>query len=83
MSRTVAELLAAMDSRELAEWQAFAQLEPFGEVRDDLRAGVVASTVANVNRGKGGKAFQPSDFLLYREPQTTDDHVKILKMWAL
>jgi hypothetical protein len=33
---------------ELAEWAAYYQCEPFGEERADLRAGIVASVIANV-----------------------------------
>ena len=47
---TVAELLSRTTSRELSEWMVYYELEPFGEERADLRAGIVASTVANVNR---------------------------------
>lgn len=42
---------------------AYYQLEPFGEERDDLRSGIIASTIANANRGKGQKPFKPSDFM--------------------
>ena len=59
---TVAELLARIDSAELTEWMAYSQIEPFGEERADLRAGIVASTTANVWSGKG-KSFKPSDFM--------------------
>jgi len=31
--------------------------------RDDFRAGIVASVIANVNRGKGAKPFTPQDFM--------------------
>lgn len=31
--------------------------------RGDFHAGVVASTIANVNRARGQKAFKPSDFM--------------------
>lgn len=44
------------------EWLAYYELEPFGEVRADLRAGIVASVIANANRVKG-KAFSPQDFM--------------------
>ena len=54
--------MARCDSREFAEWLAYYELEPWGEERADLRAGIVASTIANVHRGKG-KAFQPGDFM--------------------
>ena len=60
---TVGEMLTRMSSRELSEWMAYATLEPFGEERADLRAGIVASTVANVHRGKGDKPIPPTDFL--------------------
>ena len=60
---TVRELLARMDSRELAEWQAYYRLEPFGQERADLRAGIVASTLANIHRDPKRKAFAPEDFM--------------------
>ncbi len=67
---TVRQLLASCDSRELAEWMAYEQVEPFGDARGDLQAGVVASTIANVNRGKRAKSYKPQDFLLqFRKPQ--------------
>lgn len=55
--------MSRCDSRQFAEWQAYYQLEPWGEERADLRAGIIASTIANVNRGKGQRAFTPSDFM--------------------
>ena len=39
------------------------RIEPFGEYGDYFRAGIVASTIANVNRGKDQKAFTPHDFM--------------------
>lgn len=60
---TVAEMLSRISSRELSEWLAYSQIEPFGEERADLRAGIVASTVFNVNRGKGQKARTPQEFM--------------------
>jgi hypothetical protein len=56
-------MLAEMTSTQFAEWMAYAQLEPWGEERADLRAGIVASTVANSMRGKKGKPFKPADFI--------------------
>ncbi len=60
---TVAELLERISARELMEWTAYYQIEPFGEERADLRMGVLASTFANVNRGKHQKPFSPDDFM--------------------
>ena len=80
---TVRELLARIDSRELSEWMTYYLEDPFGSERDDLQAGIIASTVANANTGKG-KAFQPQDFMPYikEKEQTTDDMRTILNMMA-
>lgn len=40
---------------------AFYELEPFGEERDDLRMGILASTVANIGT-QGRQHFTPADF---------------------
>jgi len=81
---TVRELLARIDSRELAEWMAFYGIEPFGGVRGDLQAGVIASTIANVNKGKRGKAFTPGDFMpLMKKPkQSEDEMINIMNAMA-
>lgn len=60
-----------MSSPQLTGWLAFFELEPFGAGREDLRAGLVASVVANsaFGRGKGAKTYKPSDFFEnLREP---------------
>lgn len=58
-----------MSSRLLTEWMVFAKLEPFGERRGDLRAAIVAATIANANRGKNQKAYKVEDFM----PKLGDD----------
>jgi hypothetical protein len=62
---TVSRLLAETTSAELTEWMAFYQLEPFGPERGDLQAGIVAATVANVNRDakKQKKPYSAQDFM--------------------
>jgi len=59
----VRELLGRMSSSEMSEWIAYAQIEPFGEERADLRAAIIASTVANTARQRGSRAFKPEDFM--------------------
>ena len=49
---------------------AFYRLEPFGEERADVRAGIVASVIANVNRRKGAKAFTARDFMPYANAES-------------
>jgi hypothetical protein len=63
-------------SREFSEWMAYFRLEPFGAEREDMRAGIIAATIANANRDpkKRPKPFTPGDFMLkfgeeYREPE--------------
>ncbi len=62
---TVAELLDRISTHELDEWLAYYQLEPWGEERADLRAGIVASTIANFRpfRKRKSKSFKPKHFM--------------------
>jgi hypothetical protein len=53
-------MLATMDSAELALWDAFDQIEPIGERRADLRAGIIA---ANIAAGQRAGAHKPGDFV--------------------
>ena len=65
-------MLGEISSRDFAEWMAYSRLEPWGEERADLRAGIVASTIANSNRGKGQKPFKPQQFMPDFEPETEE-----------
>ena len=62
-------MLGEISSRQFAEWMAYSRLEPWGEDRDDLRMGIVASVIANSNRGKGKKPYKPQDFMPDFEPE--------------
>lgn len=42
---------------------AYEQIEPFGDRRGDIQAGIVAATMANIHRAKNTEAFSPSDFI--------------------
>lgn len=84
-------LLKGLSSPQLSELLAYYGLEPFGERTEFLRTGIVAATIANVNRGKGQKAFSPEDFMP-KEPkiekpqiQTVEEQKSILQgiaSWA-
>lgn len=58
-------MMAKMSWRQYSAWQAYANVEPFGEERADLRAGIVASLIANVNRDTTQKPtpFSAVDFM--------------------
>lgn len=60
---TVSEMLDRMDSEEVVAWMAYEKLEPFGEARADMRAAMITSTLANVNRGAKQKPFTLKDFM--------------------
>lgn len=60
---------------------AYYSLEPFGEERADLRAGIISSTIANVNRGKH-KPFKPTDFMpkFEQHKQTWKQQLQIVEV---
>jgi hypothetical protein len=65
-----------MDAGEFAEWMAYDALEPFGPMRGDVQAGLIASTLANVHRGKGTPPYKIKDFMpVFDKPEP--DHVSL------
>lgn len=75
-----------MTSAEFTEWQAFYQLEPFGDMVADERHGIATALQANLNRDPKVKPepFRPEDFIPWRvagvaeedaEPILLDDDV--------
>lgn len=51
---------------------AYYSVEPFGEERGDLRTGILASVIANVNRDrkKRSEPYTPQDFMPFAERPT-------------
>lgn len=89
MGMTVRELLERVDSRELSEWMIYFEMEPWGTDVEDWRAGMVASTIANVNRDpkKQIKPYDPEDFMLKRVPeeierQSPEEQAHVMNMWG-
>ena len=80
-----------MPSAELAEWQAFYVIEPFGPIRDDVRAGRIAATVANtIPREKGSKPYRAEEFFPELDAsvgpkgqQSKEEQFQNLKAWAV
>ena len=58
-------MLSEMSWEQFLGWTAYTRLEPWGEERSDLRCGIIASVIANVNRDPKRKAtpYNPSDFM--------------------
>ena len=84
MTRT--ELLNRMSSREITEWMAFGQLEFFGAEAFYVGFAIVAMTVANVNREKGQKAYELSDFMPSpgdKKKQTVEEMIQFAEMMTI
>lgn len=58
-------MLQKMSWSQFVEWSAYHQRNPFGEARADMRAGIVASVIANVNRDpkKKPQPYKADDFM--------------------
>ena len=52
-----------IDSREFGHWLAFYGLEPFGSEVESLRTGIIAKTVADVNRPRGKSPYPIENFM--------------------
>ena len=57
-----------MTSRQLTEWQAFWQVEPWGEYRDDWRMANLLAHLINMLRGKEQTVLEPSQFMPQLDP---------------
>ena len=75
LGRDLSEI-SRMPVAEFNAWRAYHSIFPIGDARGDLHAGIVASTLANVNRGKGTKAYFPSDVMPdFSGPTATQDEI--------
>ena len=81
LGRTVAELEHSLGSSELIEWQRFWAREPWGAHRDNIHAGLIASTLANAFRGKGSKAITYQDFMLVDRSEHKQKKTKEFLSW--
>lgn len=67
-----------MDAREFAEWIAYDQIEPFGALRDDQRAGTIASAVVNIWKSSGTPLDWQDFFPSYETRNPEQDYTKLL-----
>lgn len=58
----IAQLKHQITYRQFRGWVEYYQVEPWGEERADLRAGIISAAVRNSMRSKG-PAFKVSDFI--------------------
>ncbi len=76
-------LLSELTWPQLREWIAYYELDPWGGPRGDLQAGIIASTMANIHRGRKAP-LRPRDFMpqFGRRAQTQDEMVAVLTLAA-
>lgn len=61
-------MMERMPASEFFEWMILESIEPFGDRRGDIQAGLVAMTYANANRTPNTNPYPLSDFLPEWEP---------------
>jgi hypothetical protein len=70
---------------------AYFSIDPFGEERSDLRAGIVASTIANANRDskQRRRPYTPQDFMPDFESReesgekSPEEVYALMRSWAM
>jgi hypothetical protein len=75
-----------LDQKQLSDWLAFYGHCPWGEDVDDVRHGINTAAIANMLRGKGGRAMKPQDFMVHKPEkpkQTWQDMKKEARRIAL
>ena len=84
LGMTVDQLVRSMSVDEFAEWQAFYQLEPFGE--DWRQTAYVCTMIGNGNGGRGvGRPYRPRDFLPVHPPsrqQSPEEMIAVFRQLA-
>lgn len=82
-------LLEQLDSVQISEWMAYANIEPFGSLAEDLRLGQTTAMIGNTHLKKGAKPFKAQDFSLcssWRKdpgsPQTLSEQKAVMLEFA-
>lgn len=83
----VDRMLEEISIHQLHEWRAYAEIEPFDEVRDDYRTASIVSAIYHTNRGKGAPTRPIKDFVLKfddepRQQQTWQQQKAIAQLYA-
>ena len=77
---TVRQLLSSTSSSELSEWMAFEAIDPFGERRADLRAGIMAAAAVNHSMSPPKEPARPVDFMPYAHGAAPRGPIKLKNM---
>ncbi len=72
-------LLSLLTSRQVAEWDAYYRVEPFGPPAEEHRAGVLAAVIGNFSSVSKRHDWKPTDFFPpQRKQQSLIDKVKAI-----
>lgn len=78
---TPRQVLNSHSSKELSEWIAYNNIDPFGNMRGDIQAGIISSTMANLWADEKTK---PDDFIPefkgVKEKQNWSEQKRIAEM---
>ena len=78
-------MLQRMSSSELSEWAAYYSLEPFGGGVQFLGHAITASTLANIHRPKGHRAYKIEEFMpkFEKKEQSVDEMLQMAQMLTI
>ena len=78
------EMLERMPASEFNEWMILEKIEPFGDRRADVLAGMICSIIANVNRGPKARPMPVDKFIPKWEEQprqqTSSDMLRFIQL---
>ena len=63
-------------------WQAYYEVEPWGDYRADLRQGITSAIIANLFLKKGKRKLEPKDFLLRPREERMQSAENLLKVMS-
>lgn len=84
-------MLREITAKQFVAWGHYDQIEPFGELRADMRAAQIVQTILNVNLGKNQKPYALKDVLIKfeeavspekKKKQSWQEQLALLKLFA-
>lgn len=67
-----------LNSQQIAEWEAYSEIEPFGTLHGEFLVGLLASTVANFSPASKRRNFTPQDFMPQRKAPSLSERLLAL-----
>lgn len=74
------DLIPILSSKQLADWERFYQVRPFGRDMGFFQAAMIVCALANIHKKKNAKAYKVEDFIPKFGERPEDNWKKIKKM---